>query len=226
MIVSNLTSGDGAGAYQVNLNNCTLAFNHAAPTSVSYGARGGGAAFANLTNCIITRNLVDRAARVARISCNLRNCAITRNSSSQYGSGASGGTLVNCTVSGNTSGVYNGYAGAVANASLTDCIVYGNFVAGTGSTQPNYYNSTMAYSDSDPLPAGVGNIDAHPQLLPDGYHVGPSSRCRGAGASVVFGTDIDGQPWANPPSMGCDEWQPQAVIGGQPQFRSLPARGC
>ena len=45
-------------------------------------------------------------------------------------------------------------AGAVANASLNNCIVYGNFIQGTGSTQTNYSNCTLAYSDSDPLPAG------------------------------------------------------------------------
>jgi hypothetical protein len=37
--------------------------------------------------------------------------------------------------------------------------------------------------------------------------LGANSPCRGAGkAGFASGTDIDGEPWANPPSIGCDEY--------------------
>ena len=78
---------------------------------------------------------------------------------------------------------------------------------------------TFSYCDTDPLPSGTGNIDVDPQLLADGVHIAATSPCRGAGTNVASGTDIDGQPWANPPSMGCDEWQPAPLVGGQPQIQ-------
>jgi hypothetical protein len=82
-------------------------------------------------------------------------------------------------------------------------------------TNTNYSSTcTQCYCDSHALPAGTGNIDADPQLLADGVHLTATSPCRGAGANIVSGTDIDDQLWANPPSIGCDEWQPAAVVLG------------
>ena len=45
-------------------------------------------------------------------------------------------------------------------------------------------------------------------------HLSVTSPCLGAGASTfVSGTDIEGDPWANPPSMGCDEVVSSALVG-------------
>ena len=39
---------------------------------------------------------------------------------------------------------------------------------------------------------------------------------------MLSGLDIDGQPWADPPSMGCDEWHPEPAIAVQPQIQVVP----
>jgi hypothetical protein len=78
----------------------------------------------------------------------------------------------------------------------------------------------MAYCCADPLPTGPGNIDVNPQLLSDGIHLAQTSPCIGAGTPTgVSGTDIDGQPWKNPPSIGCDEWYPAPIVIVQPAFQ-------
>ena len=65
-----------------------------------------------------------------------------------------------------------------------------------------------------PLPdGGNNNITADPQLT-DAVHISAGSPCRGAGSTnYSSGTDLDGQPWLNPPSIGCDEYDPGATGG-------------
>jgi hypothetical protein len=188
VITGNRAYTAGGGAYQVSLVNCTVAGN----SLDSLNGGGGGAYSCNLRNCLLTQN-----------SCNL-------------GSAANSGTLINCTVSGNTPAPG---ATAVYGATLTNCIVWGNISPG-GVTSPNYFNCTLAYCCADPLATGPGNIDLDPQLLADGVHLSASSPCRGIGTnSVVTGTDIDGQPWANPPAIGCDEWQPAPAVSMPPVWQ-------
>jgi hypothetical protein len=62
------------------------------------------------------------------------------------------------------------------------------------------------YSCSPNLEPGVnGNITNIPALI-SFSHVAADSPCRGAGStSYISETDIDGDAWLSPPSMGCDE---------------------
>ncbi|HEY4416576.1 MAG TPA: hypothetical protein VGO57_12880 [Verrucomicrobiae bacterium] len=231
-IAQNFAATSGGGAYNVTLNNCLITGNWA----VGASGTGGGAASCNLNDCIITTNTAGYGT-VANTGgftgggadqCNLKNCFVGQNSSFSYGSGANGGTLINCTLTANTSfSSSTGYGAAVYGAKLTNCIVFGNFSQLSLYPNTNYANCTMAYCCADPLPSGIGNIGLNPQLIGDNLHLSATSPCIGAGLSnVVSGVDIDGQPWNNPPAIGCDEWHSIPVIGFQPGFQiDSPAHG-
>lgn len=96
---------------------------------------------------------------------------------------------------------------------LNNCIVYYN----TALTEPNYaigLGSTLNYCCTTPLPTnGTGNLTAEPQLA-SASHLSIGSPCRGAGSPrYAAGLDLDGEPWAAPPSIGCDEPWPGEVSG-------------
>ena len=227
VIISNAASDFGGGAYQVNLNYCTIATNAAVGTGSS-GGYGGGAAYCNIKNSLITANSAFGSSSSSGggvYDCNLKNCAVTRNNSINFGGGVDLGTLVNCSVTGNQVGNTSiGYGGGVANCTLINCIVYLNLDnALSYSSYSNSYSSTFSYSCTAPAASGTGNITSNPLLLAGGVHLSATSPCIGTGIeSVVSGTDIDGQPWKTPPSMGCDEWQPAPVIAVQPNFLMGP----
>jgi hypothetical protein len=188
---------------------------------------------ASLTGFTLTNGYVAAdggGVRCTSLNAFLTNCAIVGNWA-WYGGGAYGGTLYNCTLSGNSidtswsndnsgggggaswctlySCTLNGNDGSGANACwLYNCIVYFNSGANYDSS------SSLNYCCTTPLPtSGVGNIARDPQLA-SSSHLSAGSSCRGAGSAAgATGTDIDGEPWGNPPSIGCDEYHAGAVTG-------------
>jgi PKD repeat protein len=132
---------------------------------------------------------------------------LTGNSAGSDGGGAFSSTLNNCTLAGNSAGTSSG--GAIWST-LNNCIVYFN----TAPTEANYSGSTLNYCCTTPLPAAdTSNITLDPQLASATY-LSAGSPCHGAGSpAYVSGTDIDGEPWATPPSIGCDEYHAGAVTG-------------
>ena len=223
VIATNYASFSGGGAYSATFNNCTFIGNHVNGYFFSSAAGGGGAARSNLRNCLVIANVAEQTGGGGgggANSCNATNTAFIANRA--VGSGAAAayfGTLVNCTISSNTSS--NG--AAVSSAVLANCIVCSNSVT---SGAANYVSCTFSYSDTDPLPTGTGNVDVDPQLLADNIHLAQTSPCIGIGTTNgLSGTDIDGQSWNNPPSIGCDEWQPAPVITLAPALQAgSPAR--
>jgi hypothetical protein len=206
--------GHGGGAYGGTLNNCTLTGN-----SAKWG--GGGACGCTLNRCTLTGNyatgFVFGWPRLqgspgfggGAFFCTLNNCTLTGNSASGDGGGAYGGTLNNCTLTGNSASS----GGGAYSCTLNNCIVC--FNSDPNNDGGNYDpSSTLNYCCTTPMPTtGVGNISADPQLASASY-LSPFSPCIGAGsAAYVSGTDIDGEPWANPPSIGCEEYHAGAVTG-------------
>jgi hypothetical protein len=184
VLSGNSASGGGGGAYGGTLNNCTLT-----------GNSGDGAAYSKLNNCTVTSN-----SGCGAVESTLNNCVVSGNT----GGGAYNCTLNNCTITGNS------WWGATS-ATLNNCIVYFNSAPNGGNYDPA---STLNYCCTTPMPTtGVGNINADPQLASATY-LSPNSPCIGAGCSThVSGTDIDGEQWANPPSIGCDEYHAGTMTG-------------
>ena len=226
LIVSNAAAAYGGGAYRAFLLNCRLQGNRV----VENGSGGGGAGGCNLKNCLVTGNSAPGGGGTTGST--LRNCAVTKNSAAGSGGGVASSKLVNCTVSGNVGaiGPVGGYGGGASSCGMTNCIVYANRLlnmSAINSSSTNYDSplSTLIFSCSSPLPQGAGNIGADPQLLGDGIHLSSFSPCREAGTnSFILGTDLDGETWADPPSMGCDEPQLEPTIFVQPtiQFTISP----
>ncbi|MBN2507954.1 MAG: PKD domain-containing protein, partial [Verrucomicrobia bacterium] len=204
-----LAGNSGHGASYSTLSNCTVSGNagggveHSALTYCTLtGNWGRGASGGALTNCILTGNLGGGASGAV-----LQNCSLSENSA-YIGGGVLGGTLYNCTLTDNSA---EREGGGAYQATLYNCIVYYNTARDDG---PNHFESTLNYCCTVPLPgAGVGNIDAQPQLG-DCWHLTAGSSCRAAGnPAYATGLDIDSEPWISPPSIGCDEYWPGPVTG-------------
>jgi hypothetical protein len=161
------------------------------------------------------------------------NCVIRSNTASRYGAAVSQGTLRNCYVTENVAPVNYG---VVAAGDLFNCTVVRNsgigVYAGRAVNSIIYFHPTtygnssgsFSYCCMTPKPAGLGNITNNPAFLGDGLHLAANSPCLGAGTNAAVGADIDGLAWNSPPSIGCDDWQPNAVILGPPTFQFNTAK--
>ena len=221
LVTGNSASGNGGGVEQSMLTNCTLNGNSAA-------GNGGGADASTLNNCHLTTNVATGNGGGAEGS-TLNNCRLNANSATGYGGGTDSSVLNNCAISGNTTINSGGGAenstlnnctlvgntaaagGGADGGTLNNCIVYYNNAAGS---QTNYSNATLNFCCTTPLPNnGMNNLIADPQLA-DPAHVSAGSPCIGVGSPVyTTGVDIDNEIWANPPSIGCDEFHAGAALG-------------
>ena len=195
----------GRGGFGARMYNCTIVSNL---TSVVIGA-GGGVLGGVLANCVIR----DNAARGggdygggASYS-TIKNSTISYNYAGSYAGGTHRCILNNCTIMGNAAGYY---AGGSYDDAAYNCIVYDNSAV---FYDDNYSDSQFEYSCVTPAAPGAGNVEVAPALLSD-QQLSPDSLCIGLGAAAyASGVDVDGDPWASPPSIGCDEPVPGPEAG-------------
>ena len=220
-VSGNTCVAEGGGVYYGWATNCTIIGN--------VGGWGGGTANANITHCTVSSNRATAYQGGGVYYGTANNSIIVNNHSANDGGGSSFGTRNNCVISGNTAGEKGGgsYYSTLSNCTVTDntsgnsgggtsygdvrnCIVVDNYVGGVES---NNTEGAYTYTCSTPLAAGTGNISDDPILL-SRSHIATNSPCIGAGSSSYASmTDIDGESWNSPPSIGCDEIDPDSMSG-------------
>ena len=215
----------GGGAAYSSLSNCTLIGNS--------DVYGGGASSSVLRNCRLIGNSAASGGAAYGTSTSpalLYNCLIVSNAATNYygfnptGSAGDGVVLYNCTVVGNVSYEYYNNPHSIEGGISYNSIIYDNIVSYAPFNNGSWYYDTlymgpMTNCCTDVTSADPGNIIANPQFV-DPYRIGPNSPCRGTGdPAYASGTDIDGETWQNPPSIGCKEYYP----GGELSVGLLPA---
>jgi len=175
--------------------------------NITYGS-GGGAFGGELYNCDIYGNEADvDGGGINRVVAN--NCIISGNKANN-GGGMQNGTANNCTISGNSAMVNGGgiYGGAAYNT-----IIWGNQAA--GSDMDDLYAAAVTNCCSPDVEHGVDGSITNAPMLVSASHISSISPCIGSGSELyAAGTDVDGQPWLNPPSMGCDEYYGAGSVTG------------
>ncbi len=220
-VSGNTCEAEGGGVYYGTAYHCTIADNR--------GGWGGGTAFVTLYNCTVRGNRSTAYYGGGVYYGTAYNCIIVGNHGTDLGGGSAYGTRYNCVISGNSSSTSGGgsYYSNLHNCTITDntaaehaggthygnvynSIIVDNYV---GNSVSNWHNGAYTYTCTTPLPPGTGNTADDPMLL-SRSHIATNSPCVGAGfANYATGTDIDGEPWNSPPSIGCDEVNPGAMGG-------------
>ncbi|MDF7798983.1 right-handed parallel beta-helix repeat-containing protein [Pontiellaceae bacterium B1224] len=220
--ISENTANYGGGMYGGTADNCTISGNTAAS---SYG---GGMYNVAANNCTVSGNTA-RSGGGGMRSGTANNCVISGNTAG-YGGGMYFGTANNCTISQNT---VSGYGGGVHSGTANHCTIVGNSASyGGGMSFGEAYNSIIWYNDAasgddlydviatnscslDLIHGEGGNITNAP-LLTSVSRIAANSPCIGAGnVAYSSGTDLDGESWLNPPSMGCDEFYASGSLTGE-----------
>jgi hypothetical protein len=203
---------------------------------------GGGVHLENsfMDRCIVTRNVgggeCSGGGGIFEINSIIRNSLITSNSQTfgsgdpgcgSFGAGVymRGGSLVNCTVAGNTARVLsNGTGGGggvyAESGGITNCIIYFNLVYVANNPSSNWLSTGTAIFDhccTTPDPGGAGNITQDPQFVDRAngdFHLASTSPCIDAGITQpwMIGTqDLDGNPRVSGASVDIGAYETPAA---------------
>jgi hypothetical protein len=219
-----LVNGRGGGCLASVLSNCVVACNE-----TEY--HGGGAADSTLYHCFVRGNAATTSGGGGGASCTFWNCVLMENRAQSGGGGAGWSTLHNCLVVSNQAvsyggGLYNGSncynctvvkntaaRGGGVDGVAYPCLIYNSIILGnTASNGSNNWEGLVQSRNSCSIPklppTGLtyGNITSDPVFVDAAFHLSAGSPCRGTGSSLYAGgTDLDGEVWNSPPSMGADE---------------------
>ncbi len=218
-IRGNSAEDDGGGSCYGIVNNSTIRGNSAVDNGggtcnctvnkskiIGNLARsfGGGAYYSTVNNCAISGNSADLGGGAYNSTIN--NSVVSGNSATEGGGGTRGRRINNSTISGNSAGLRGG---GTSYSTVSNSIIWRN----SAPVGTNFYEGEINYCCTFPLSGGTGNFTNNPVLL-SSSHISASSPCIAAGANgSTIGTDIDGEPWKNPPSVGCDEVYPTNLTG-------------
>ncbi len=176
---------------------------------------GGGVESGNLDRCDVIWNTSDYYAG-GLYYCQATNCNLVYNLG-LFGGGAYGGSVSQCTVSGNYAptdpNLGGGYGGGLDNADAKNSIIYYNVAdAGGNDTALGTYTNCCA---SD-LSVGSGNITNAPRFIdtvgfPGNFHLQTNSPCINAGNnSFASGPlDLDGRPRIVGPKVDMGAYESQ-----------------
>jgi len=189
----------GGGLCKGTANHCSFTKNSA--------IYGGGLCEGIANNCSFIENSARFGAGMYEGKVN--NSFFMRNSAKENGGGIYHGEVNNCSIIKNSAKCGGGvYVGSANNS-----IVWYNKASVLGN---NLYNTSAHYTCS---PDGVTNnvngcISTDPLFVSlSNIHLQNNSPCIQKGsANYVFGYDMDGDIWQNPPSMGCDEVYPTQYV--------------
>ena len=215
---ANWQHGAGANVLDGTISRCRIWHNHAGYTGSNI--YGGGVYFekGTIDHSIVAFNTAGGAtAAGGGISWRYTGSSVTIDKCLIYGNsvpnGNGGGiavlmgnpnvTIRNTTIAGNFAGSKGGglsdetYTHTVK---LVNCIVSANTA---GSSEPDV-NGTISSSSSNNL---IGGTPAFVSAANNDYHLAANSPAKGAGVAYEgIGTDLDGVSFADPPSIGCYEY--------------------
>ena len=198
-VFSSNTATYGGGIFSGTANNCIFLDNVA--------LKNGGGIWEGAANaCIFIKNRANAGYEEydgggGMYKGNANNCVFLRNSSKSSGGGMYKGNANNCTFNGNSS-IYSG--GGMSGGSANNCILWYN--QSKSGNKNNAYNVIMHFVCSPDATQGLDGCITNSPSFASFSHLQPFSSCLGMGDSLyVSDTDIDGEVWKNPPSMGCDD---------------------